>query len=77
MVTITNIGAKMVPVDLNIYYKDGTATKIHKDISCWRNGNKAINIDIAADKPIDKLILGGPYDVDVNKANNVYVMKPL
>jgi len=75
VVTITNVGTKMVPVDLTVYYKDGTTKVIHKDVSCWKNGNRAIAIEVIAEKPIDKLILGGVYDVDVNKSDNVYVFK--
>ncbi len=72
---ISNIGTKMVPVDLTIYYQDGTTKLLHKDISCWKNGNKEIAITFIADKPMLKLVLGGIYDADVNKANNVYEFK--
>ncbi|WP_448701937.1 M1 family metallopeptidase [Mucilaginibacter sp. AW1-3] len=72
---ISNIGTKIVPVDLTVYYQDGTTKLIHKDISCWKNGNKEVDITFAADKPMDKLVLGGIYDVDVNKADNTYVIK--
>lgn len=75
MAVISNIGTKMVPVDLTVYYQDGTTKLIHKDISCWRNGNKEIAITFIADKPMLKLVLGGIYDADVNKANNVWEIK--
>jgi len=75
MAVITNIGTKMVPVDLTVYYQDGTTKLLHRDISCWRNGNKEIAITFIADKPMVKIVLGGIYDPDVNKADNVWEIK--
>jgi hypothetical protein len=75
MAVISNVGTKMVPVDLTVYYQDGTTKLLHKDISCWKNGNKEIALTFIADKPILKLVLGGIYDADVNKANNVWEIK--
>jgi len=72
MVVIGNIGAKMVPVNLTIYYLDGTTKQVHKDISCWRNGNKEVAVTFTVDKPMDRIVLGGPYDPDVNRSNNVW-----
>lgn len=73
-VIITNIGTKMVPVDLTIHYVNGTTKKIHRDVSCWKNGNKAIAVDFVADKTVLKIELGGTYDADVNKKDNVYII---
>ena len=75
MAVITNIGAKMLPINLTIYYADGTTKQVHKDISCWRNGNREVAVSFTADKPIDKIVLGGPYDPDVNRSNNVWEIK--
>lgn len=76
MAVISNTGTKMVPVDLTVYYTDGTTKLIHKDISCWKNGNRDIAIIFTADKPVARLVLGGIYDADVNKTNNVYEFRP-
>jgi hypothetical protein len=75
MAIISNMGTKMVPVDLTIYFQDGTTKLLHKDISCWRNGNKEIAVTFVAEKPMDKLMLGSIYDADVNKTNNVWEIK--
>ncbi|OCX50445.1 peptidase [Mucilaginibacter sp. PPCGB 2223] len=72
---ITNIGTKMIPIDLTVYYADGTTKLIHKDISCWRNGNKEVAVSFTADKPVERLVLGGIYDPDVDKKNNVWEVK--
>jgi hypothetical protein len=73
-VIVTNIGTKMVPVDLTVHYINGTTKKIHRDVSCWRNGNKAIAIDFIADKTVLKIDLGGLYDADINKKDNTYTV---
>lgn len=74
-VIITNKGTKMVPVDLTIYYTNGQTKLIHKDISCWENGNHAIAVNFTAAKKIATIVLGTLYDVDINKKDNVYSAK--
>jgi hypothetical protein len=71
-VIVTNVGTKMVPVDLTVHYINGTTKKIHRDVSCWKNGNKAIAVDFIADKTVLKIDLGATYDPDVNKKDNTY-----
>ena len=73
-VTITNIGTKPVPVDLTIYYRDGTTQLIHRSIIVWKD-SKTCNLNFNADKVVTKLVLGTGYDVDSNKADNVWLMK--
>jgi hypothetical protein len=74
-VTITSIGTKPVPVDLTVYFKDGSTRPIHQSVIAWKDGNKTYNVKFKADKPLAKLVLGATYDPDVNKADNVYVVK--
>jgi len=75
MAVVTNIGAKLMPIDLTLYYKDGTTKVVHKDISVWKNGNKSVAVDLIADKPLIKVVLGNIYTPDVNKVDNEYVIK--
>ncbi len=72
-VTITNIGTKPVPVDLTIFYKDGSSQLIHQSIACWKNGNKTVALGFIAKKAVQKLVLGTGYDADVNKEDNVWI----
>jgi len=72
-VTIRNIGTKPVPVDLTIFYKDGTSRLLHQNIACWKTGNKTVELYFVAVKPIAKLVLGTGYDPDVNKADNTWL----
>jgi hypothetical protein len=76
-VTITNIGTKAVPVDLTIFYKDGSSQTIHKSIACWQTGNKTVVLSFGARNAVDKLVLGNGYDADVNKADNIWMASPL
>jgi hypothetical protein len=74
-VTITNIGTKPVPVDLNVYYADGSTQLIHQSVACWKNGNKTVIIPFTAKKRVEKMVLGTGYDPDVNKVDNFWLAK--
>ncbi len=76
MVTITSKGTKPVPIDLNLFYSDGSSRVIHKSIACWQNGNRTYILNFTDDKPIFKLVLGSVHTPDVNKADNVYIIRP-
>jgi len=75
LVTITSIGTKPTPVDLTLYYTDGTTKLIHQSIACWQSGNKTVPLKFSDSKSITKMVLGTTYDPDVDKRNNVWVMK--
>lgn len=71
-VTIANIGGKPVPIDLKVDYADGTIKTMHKSVACWESGNKTVTLNFTAEKKIDRIVLGGPYDADSNKDNNTW-----
>jgi hypothetical protein len=71
-VIITNTGTKPIPIDLTLYYKDGTTQLVHQNVNAWRNGNKTFTINHLSHKPIIKMVLGTTYDPDINKENNVW-----
>ncbi|HTK17977.1 MAG TPA: M1 family metallopeptidase [Mucilaginibacter sp.] len=74
-VIITNIGGKPVPIDLTVYYNDGTTQLVHESINAWKGGNKTFTINHLSHKRIEKMVLGTTYDPDVNKENNVWEAK--
>jgi hypothetical protein len=74
-VTITNIGTKPVPIDLNVYYADGSTQLIHQSVACWKNGNKTVIVPFTAKKRVEKMVLGTGYDPDVNKVDNYWTAK--
>ncbi len=71
-VTVESPGSKPVPVDLTLFFQDSTTQKIHRDISCWENGNRSIILNIPTSKKVLKMKLGSLYVPDVNKADNQY-----
>jgi hypothetical protein len=74
-VLIGNKGTKPVPVDLNVFYADGTTEKIHRSIAIWEKGNVTVSISFVSSKKVNKIVLGSTYVADVNKADNIYQMK--
>ncbi|HEY9001303.1 MAG TPA: M1 family metallopeptidase [Mucilaginibacter sp.] len=71
-VIITNVGGKPIPIDLTIYYDDGTTQLVHESINAWKGGNKTFTINHLSHKRISKMELGTTYDPDTNKENNVW-----
>jgi hypothetical protein len=72
VVTITSIGNKAVPVNLTVYYTDGSKQLVHQSIACWAKDNKTTNVEFTSTKPIKQLLLGTTYDPDVDKKDNVW-----
>jgi hypothetical protein len=72
-VIIKSVGSKPVPIDLTVYYTDGTNKLIHKTIACWQSGNKTVTLNFSAEKKVDKMILGNGYDADANKEDNIWM----
>ncbi|XHR95623.1 M1 family metallopeptidase [Mucilaginibacter sp. UC70_90] len=70
---ITKVGSKPIPVNLTVYYTDGTTQLVHKSIAVWVAGNKTTTVNFAAKKAVKKLVLGTTYDPDSNKKDNVWV----
>lgn len=71
-VTITSIGTKPVPVNLTVYYTDGSKQLVHQSIACWANGNKSTTVKFTAIKPVKQMILGTTYDPDTDKKDNIW-----
>lgn len=69
-VKVISIGNKPVPVDLTVYYSDGTIEKIHRNIGVWEKGNTALTIEIKAGKKVDRIHLGGAHVPDADPRNN-------
>jgi aminopeptidase N len=74
-ITISNIGSKPVPVDLNITFTDGSTRKFHKSVACWKKGEKTNSVKFQSNKKIKSIELGNGYDPDVNKENNFWEAK--
>jgi len=74
-VTVTRVGSKPVPVDLTVTYADGSTQAIHQSVKAWANGDKDYVVNFIAKDKVSKLVLGGIYDPDSNKEDNVWEAK--
>lgn len=72
-ITISNLGNLAVPVHMTIYYKDGSQKTVNSSIACWSKGNKKMVFKIVSTKPLEKIILGTAFDLDVQHENNIWV----
>ena len=72
---ITMKGNKMVPVHLTLFFSDGSTVMIHKDVSCWQNGNTNTTLSFSSSKKIIKAVLGNVHDADADKSNNTFKVK--
>ncbi len=71
-VTISNNGTEMAPVHLTVYYTNGTRDLFTATIGVWSKGDKTTTFNLKASKSVKKIVLGGAYDADVNKMDNVW-----
>jgi len=71
-VTISCIGTKPVPVNLTVYYNDGSMQLVHQSIACWAKGNKTTSVTFLAKKLVKQLVLGTTYDPDTDKKDNTW-----
>jgi len=74
-VLITSKGSKPVPVDLLITYADKTTSKVHRSVGVWEKGNSTVTINIPTTQKITRVELVGTYNVDSNKADNIFEVK--
>lgn len=72
-VVIENKGGADVPVHILVYYKDGSKQAIDMSIASWEKGGKTVKASFKSNKTLSKIVLGKPYDVDVNPKNNVWL----
>ncbi len=71
-VSVSNIGGIPEPVQLKVYYDDGSSEIVFdKNASVWKDGKTVIGSKISLKKKIKKIELGNTQIPDVNKKNNV------
>lgn len=75
-ITISSPGNLAVPIHLTLKYHDGSKQTIHRNISCWKKGNKFVKLFFKAKKPIKELFLGNTSDVDIHPENNSKNLTP-
>lgn len=70
-ITIEKVGIIPVPIDLNIYYTDGTTQKIYKTANIWQDRDE-IDFQFDSDKKINEVKLGNDNIPDAYQINNHY-----
>jgi hypothetical protein len=63
---------KPVPIDLTVYYKDGSQDKFHRSIAVWEDGKTSATINFTASQKITQIVLGGPHTPDSYPKDNVW-----
>jgi aminopeptidase N len=74
-VIISSKGEKPVPIDLEVYFRDGTKTRFHRTIRVWEKGARTHTIAISISKPVSRLVLGAPHTPDTHPADNSFTFK--
>ncbi len=73
-ITVQSVGNKPLPIDLTVYYKDGSSEKFHRSIAVWEKNNRTVSISWITTKVVEKVTLGSTYVPDANHADNVYTV---
>jgi hypothetical protein len=74
-VVVENLGTKPVPVELTIYFRDGSTQEIHRDISCWEKGNRRVELRFSTSKTPVKMKIGNISVPDIDNTNNTYIWR--
>jgi aminopeptidase N len=74
LVLIDNKGGKPVPVELDIDYGDGHSEHIHRPASVWES-TATLPLHLPDKGPIAKVTLKGPYYVDQNPKDNIFIVQ--
>lgn len=69
---ILNKGGCIIPIHLTVIYTDGTKQELGSSIACWSEGKDRVTLTFKSTKVIQKLMLGKPYDADINSSDNIW-----
>jgi len=74
-VRVENKSRRPMPVDLNLYFTDGSTDKLHQTIGVWEKGEKVITIPLKTTKKLKRILLGSTYVPDKFDNNNFLNIK--
>ena len=69
-VIISNIGGFAVPIDIEIYFNDGSMQTIHRSPQVWAAGKKQVLVDVSNKKKVQSVKLVTEVFVDADISNN-------
>ena len=70
---VVNKGGIPLPIQLTIYFEDGSEDLVYYDASVWEN-TSAMELAACYTKNISKITLGGKNIPDVNSKDNIYTI---
>ena len=70
LAVIENLGQKPVPIELQVYYADGSADTLNQSMEVWKTANE-VEIELRKDKELKSVILNQKY-ADAFEANNAF-----
>jgi len=71
-IVVQNLGHYPIPVHLKIWFSDGSVEEYHETADVWKNKVDKIQINIPANKKINKINLGTDLIPDADQSNNIY-----
>ncbi len=75
-VLVSMIGSVPIPVQLTFKASDGTENIVYRTADIWKDGEESIWLEENTNgKKIKSITLGSPHIPDVDKDNNVYMVK--
>ena len=77
VIIVRNLGGLFVPIKLEITFIDGSVEIIEKEVDVWAKNDcqDYLQFTTTSKKKIQKIILGDPYILDVNRDNNIWEAK--
>jgi hypothetical protein len=73
-IVIEKIGLYPAPVDIVLYYKDGSRKNVKKPADVWKDGNQIINISLPEKGVIEKIELEQRLVPDADMSNNIFML---
>jgi hypothetical protein len=73
-IVIENVGGLPLPVDLTVFFADGTQEKVYQHTGVWAMERKAVVVQFDPTRKIEMVELGSLQIPDINKENNIMVI---
>lgn len=74
-IRIKNTGQMPLPVDLSVYFEDGSSELIQKSAYIWKNKSEMLDFTIKSQSYVKRIELGNSIIPDVNKKDNTWQVK--
>ncbi len=71
---IENIGGLPIPIQLKLYFTDGTEQTIYHSAAAWKDNSRLFVVPIAKDKHLQKAVLGSELIPDAIQENNHWML---